>query len=135
MSYAVTTDPRVLSPETLRGSNGPLAVDNRYLDVPESAHHADITELARNVTGSADDPYDQAMALQTWFRDSENFTYTTDVADAVTGDAVWDFLQDRNGYCVQFATSMTVMARTLASPRAWVSDSWPVTERAGTPMW
>ncbi|SDS62927.1 Transglutaminase-like superfamily protein [Paraoerskovia marina] len=116
MSYAVTTDPRVLSPETLRGSNGPLAVDNRYLDVPESAHHADITELARNVTGSADDPYDQAMALQTWFRDSENFTYTTDVADAVTGDAVWDFLQDRNGYCVQFATSMTVMARTLGIP-------------------
>ena len=31
-------------------------------------------------------------------------------------DAVWDFLQSTRGYCVQFATSMTIMARTLGIP-------------------
>ena len=31
-------------------------------------------------------------------------------------DAVWDFLQSTRGYCVQFATSMAIMARTLDIP-------------------
>jgi hypothetical protein len=38
------------------------------------------------------------------------------VDPARSDDAVWDFLGARTGYCVQFATAMTVMARTLDIP-------------------
>src|SRR5690606_31594525 len=58
----------------------------------------------------------QALALQTYFRDISNFRYDTRVPEARTEDAVWDFLTQRTGYCVQFATAMTIMARTLGVP-------------------
>ena len=56
------------------------------------------------------------MALQTYFRATTNFTYDTRVAPSRSDDAVWDFLQSTRGYCVQFATSMAIMARTLDIP-------------------
>ena len=56
------------------------------------------------------------MALQTFFHATSNFTYDTHVAPARSDDAVWDFIQSTHGYCVQFATSMTIMARTLGIP-------------------
>jgi hypothetical protein len=56
------------------------------------------------------------MALQTYFRSGTEFRYDTSVAEAETDDAVWDFLESRRGYCVQFATSMTVMARMVGIP-------------------
>ena len=56
------------------------------------------------------------MALQTYFRATTNFTYDTRVAPSRSDDAVWDFLQSKQGYCVQFATSMAMMARTLGIP-------------------
>ncbi|WP_157457159.1 transglutaminase-like domain-containing protein [Cellulomonas fimi] len=56
------------------------------------------------------------MALQSYFRAATNFTYDTRVAPARSEDAVWDFLQSRRGYCVQFATGMALMARTLDIP-------------------
>ncbi|WNB87551.1 transglutaminase domain-containing protein [Cellulomonas sp. ATA003] len=54
--------------------------------------------------------------MQSWFRSTQNFTYATDVETARSDDAVWDFIGTRTGYCVQFATAMTVMARTLGIP-------------------
>lgn len=115
-TYSFTTTPRALDAESLRASTGGGTVDDRYLDVPDSEYAEQITALAEEITGASSTRYDAAMALQTWFRSTENFTYTTDVAPAVTGDTVWDFLEDRNGYCVQFATSMTIMARSLGIP-------------------
>lgn len=116
MEYTISSESRDLTPEALRAANGVGDVGDRYLEVPESPHVQDIAGLADSVAGDSGSPYDAAVALQTWFRSSKNFTYTTDIANPVTGDPVWDFLQDRNGYCVQFATSMTVMARSLGIP-------------------
>ena len=87
-----------------------------YLQLPDSAHLGDVRALAQQVAGGATTPYDTAMALQTYLRSTTNFTYDTRVAPATTSDAVWDFLQDRRGYCVQFATAMAIMARTLGIP-------------------
>ncbi|MBN9375042.1 MAG: transglutaminase domain-containing protein, partial [Cellulomonas sp.] len=87
-----------------------------YLQLPDSQHLADIRALAKQVVGTAATPYDEAMALQTYLRSTANFTYDTRVPPATTKDAVWDFLQDRRGYCVQFATAMAIMGRTLGIP-------------------
>ncbi|MBD5788105.1 transglutaminase domain-containing protein [Cellulosimicrobium terreum] len=116
MSYSMRTYPRALSADMLRAAGGADPDDPNYLDVPDSAHGQDIRDLTTEVVGSAETRYDQALALQEYFRDTSRFTYSTEVAPGETGDAVWDFLQDRTGYCVQFATSMTMMARTLGIP-------------------
>ena len=86
-----------------------------YLVVPETSHVADITARALEVTERASTPYDQALLLQTYLR-SRPFEYQTSIPDPVTGDPVWDFLESGQGYCVQFATAMTVMARALGIP-------------------
>jgi hypothetical protein len=68
------------------------------------------------VVGQAGTPYDQAVALQRFFRTDGRFTYDERVPPASSTDAVWDFLHQRRGYCVQFATAMAIMARTLGIP-------------------
>ncbi|MET7135222.1 DUF3488 and transglutaminase-like domain-containing protein [Cellulosimicrobium sp. MI9406] len=115
-SYEVTVFPRPLDADALRGASGADPDDPNYLDVPATEHEQDIRDLATSVVDGATTRYDQALALQTYFRDISQFTYSTEVPPGTSGDAVWDFLQDRTGYCVQFATSMTMMARTLGIP-------------------
>jgi len=114
--YSLTVYPRPLDADTLRAASGSDPDDPNYLDVPASAHEQEIRDLAAQVVDGAETRYDQALALQTFFRDTSTFTYSTQVPPGDSGDAVWDFLDHRTGYCVQFATSMTMMARTLGIP-------------------
>ena len=86
------------------------------LTVPRTSKTSEVRQVAEKVTAGATTPYEQAVALQNYFRDSRNFTYDTTVPPAVSDDAVWDFLQGKRGYCVHFATAMTVMARMLGIP-------------------
>lgn len=115
--YAMTVEIPDLTPEMLRSASGDRPGDlDPYLAVPGTDHEADLRALAAEVTEGATTPYDQALALQTYFRDSTRFRYDTTVDAASSDDAVWDFLESRRGYCVQFATAMTVLARTLDIP-------------------
>ena len=90
--------------------------DADYLAVPDSQHIGDVRALAAELTAGATTPYAKAMAIQSFLRSTANFTYDTRVPPATSQDAVWDFLQDRRGYCVQFATAMAIMARTQGIP-------------------
>jgi transglutaminase-like putative cysteine protease len=116
-TYAMTVQVPTLTADELQTATGPLPASIRgYLAVPQTQHADQIRTLAAQITAGAQGPYEQAIALQNYFRDPSRFVYDTQVAPARTDDAVWDFLQNRHGYCVQFATSMTIMARTLGIP-------------------
>lgn len=116
-TYRMTVEVPDLTPELLRGAGTDLPDGtDAYLQVPGTEHEADLRGLAAEITAGATTPYDQALALQTYFRDGTQFRYDTSVEAGTSDDAVWDFLQSRRGYCVQFATSMTVLARTLGIP-------------------
>lgn len=86
------------------------------LNIPKTEHIDQVRALAEEVTADSSSAYAKALALQSFFRDSEEFTYSFDLAAPQTGDASWDFLNDRNGYCVQFSSTMTIMARSLGLP-------------------
>ncbi|MCT2084945.1 DUF3488 and transglutaminase-like domain-containing protein [Microbacterium enclense] len=99
-------------------------------DVP-----AIIGETARSVTADAQSPYDALVALQSWFRSSQ-FRYSLDAPvdagfDGAGMDAVAQFLQERTGYCVHFASAFAVMARTLDMPSRIVVGYLPGT-RSGS---
>ncbi|CAN5359047.1 hypothetical protein BH11ACT1_BH11ACT1_30010 [soil metagenome] len=116
-TYAMTVEIPTLTADDLKAANGrqPAGLEP-YLAVPQTAHTEDIRALATQITADATGPYDQALALQTYFRDTSRFVYDTRVAPARTDDAILDFLTSRHGYCVQFATSMAIMARSLGIP-------------------
>jgi transglutaminase-like putative cysteine protease len=117
LTYAMQVQVPSLSAADLRGAEVGVPEDAElYTAVPATQHRDDIAALAAELTADAQGPYEQALALQTWLRSIANFTYDTRVPPARSSDAVWDFLEDRRGYCVQFATAMAIMARTLDIP-------------------
>ncbi|WP_372594434.1 transglutaminaseTgpA domain-containing protein [Actinotalea sp.] len=116
LAYTVLVAPRDLSADTLRADRpAEVEPDSPLLAVPTS-HGEELNALVASVVGDASTAFDQAIALQSWFRDGRLFTYSVDVAPARSDDAVWDFLEDRTGYCVQYASAMTMMARSLGIP-------------------
>lgn len=117
LTYSMLVQVPTLTKDDLRDAPVGAPPDAElYTQVPATAHAADIAALAAEVTADASTPYQQAVDLQTWLRSVANFTYDTRVPPARSSDAVWDFLQDRRGYCVQFATAMAMMSRTLDIP-------------------
>jgi transglutaminase-like putative cysteine protease len=116
-AYDMVVEVPDLTPALLRSASGDVPEDvQNYLGVPGTEHEDDLRALAAEITAGATTAYDQALALQSYFRDGTRFRYDTSVDSGASDDAVWDFLQSRRGYCVQFATSMTVLARALDIP-------------------
>ncbi len=79
-----------------------------------------IGELAREVTADATNDYDRLIALQRWFRSGE-FEYSLEAPveegfDGNGAEAVAEFLEKRQGYCVHFASAFALMGRTLLMP-------------------
>ncbi len=117
LRYSMLVQVPELTADDLRGAVAGVPQDAAlYTAVPHTDHRDDVARVAAEVTADAAGPYEQALALQTWLRSAANFTYDTRVPPARSQDAVWDFLQDRRGYCVHFATAMTMMARSLDIP-------------------
>jgi transglutaminase-like putative cysteine protease len=76
---------------------------------------ARIPRLAQQITASADNNYDRAIALETYLRTS--FGYTLKLPRTVPHDPLANFLFERKqGHCEYFASSMAVMLRTLGIP-------------------
>lgn len=135
--YEVTSWDLRPSQERLRAAPPPPeAISSTYTDLPDELPDL-VRDLAFRITADADNPYDQAMALQEWFTRADNFTYSLRVQPGDGSSALANFLRDRVGYCEQFASAMAVMARVLGIP-ARVSvgytagtqqedDNWTVT--------
>lgn len=84
---------------------------------------AEIDALTRQVTASATTSYDAAVAIQNWLRGGGGFTYSLQLPDSATDangaqitDPILKFLATKQGYCVQFASAMVMMARAHGIP-------------------
>lgn len=96
--------------------SGSSSVSPVYSEVPTSVDLARLESLAREITQGADGQYESVVAIQNYLRDASVFTYDTSVAPADGGDAVSTFLDDKRGYCVQFATTMVMLSRSIGIP-------------------
>ena len=75
-----------------------------------------VRTTAAEVTKDAVSKYDKAVALQQWFRETGDFTYSTQAPSDGGGDAVAAFLREKQGFCIQYASAMAVMSRALGIP-------------------
>ncbi|GAA2975898.1 transglutaminase-like putative cysteine protease [Microbacterium terrae] len=95
-------------------------------DLPPIVH-----DLALEVTAGAANDYDALVALQRWFRGGEfRYSLQAPVEDGFDGsgaEAVAQFLEQREGYCVHFASAFALMARTLEMPSRIVVGYLPGT--------
>ncbi len=100
------------------GTNG--TVQRADLALPDGMPSI-IAETAQEVTASATTEYDRALALQDYFTTTGGFSYSETAPveqgyDGTGAQIIAQFLQKKAGYCVHFASSMAVMARTLGIP-------------------
>ncbi|WP_194785515.1 transglutaminase family protein [Actinomyces haliotis] len=83
----------------------------------------EVSAQARSVVAAAGagDPASEAIALADWFH-GNGFAYDESAPGSFDGaggspmDTVRAFLRDRSGYCVHYAATFTLMARSLGLP-------------------
>lgn len=123
--YQVTSAVSDASPDRLRqaGTEYPAWVRDRYLQLPEDLP-VRIRDLAAQVTGLYDNPYDKAEALEAFLR---TYTYNQQIAaPPPTADGVDYFLFDvQQGYCDYYASAMAVMLRSVGVPARFVVGYTP----------
>lgn len=113
------------------GEPAPGAVAEATLELPEELPPV-IAETAAQLTAGARTPYDAAVAIQAFLRSSQ-FEYSEEAPveggyDGGGFDVIAQFLEVREGYCIHFASTMTVLAREIGIP-ARISIGYT----AGTP--
>jgi transglutaminase-like putative cysteine protease len=135
LRYTVTSKDIAPSPQQLRQAGAPPAAEEGYLSVP--SQFQPLMRLARHVTAGRTSAYAKAVALQQWFTEPGNFTYSLSATEPRDASALITFLtRTKRGYCQQFAFAMAVMARLLGIPSRVVvgytqgsyrgNDTWAV---------
>lgn len=109
-----------LVPEVLRAASvvppQPEQVFGENLADPTPLTGEELPQLAREITAGTQTPFDSAIALQRWFTSEGGFTYSTQIEGGSDEDALATFLDERVGYCEQFAATMALMARSVGIP-------------------
>jgi transglutaminase-like putative cysteine protease len=110
-----------VSEEELRiaGTDYPEWIQGPYLQLPE-ALPTRVRTLALDLTAAQSNPYDRALAIESYLR---TYEYTLDVTVPPVHQDVADyFLFDlKKGYCDYYATAMVVLARAAGLPARLVT--------------
>jgi transglutaminase-like putative cysteine protease len=112
-TYLVDSEIPGLDAAALSGAVPRAGVDSVYTQDPGLS--PSVAALARRVTQGTTTPFQQAMALQTFFR-GDRFRYDTTVDYRDAEDPVAAFLAEGRGFCQQFASTFALMARSLGLP-------------------
>jgi hypothetical protein len=115
--YSEQTELSEPSATQLRAASGDFRqIDPKYRTLP--VINPRVSALAKAITSGQTTEFDKTRAIYTYFRDaSSGFTYSTQTANAVTGDPLVDFLfYGKTGFCEQYSTAMAVLLRTLGIP-------------------
>jgi len=105
------------------GSSGRADPEVQASSLPEPSIGAQIRSVTDTVTRGTDNSYDAAVAIQEWLRSNGGFTYSLQLIDTAADaqgrpitDPILKFLATKQGYCVQFASAMVMMARAEGIP-------------------
>ena len=119
LEYSFQADLAYFNADRLRSLGDASSEDSLlgpdYVSIPAEADRERFATLAEEVTAGATSRYDQAVALQEYLRDPTRFTYDTAVNPS-GGDSVSVFLDSQKGYCVQFASGLIMLSRSIGIP-------------------
>ena len=108
----VSSAPR-LDTETLAAATSTDVGDPIYTSVPTDLP-AVVETTARQITSGATSTLEAAILVQAWFQDE--FEYSLEIQQGHDNSAIESFLDNRVGYCEQFAGTYAAMMRTLGIP-------------------
>ncbi|NNL70019.1 MAG: transglutaminase domain-containing protein [Acidimicrobiia bacterium] len=109
---------------------------DRYLRLPRDLEDvAAMERLANEITFGLETDYEKALALEHFFRNPDEFTYSINVDPNERNSGLGDWLLNPNspgyriGYCEQFSASMGVLSRLLGIPTRTVLGFTPGEKR------
>ena len=104
-------------------SSGRNTPDVQAATTVDAAIAAQVSAITATVTAGTTSPYAAATAIQKWLRTDGGFNYSLQIPETVldeNGSPITDptlkFLRSKTGYCVQFASTMVMMARAKGIP-------------------
>ena len=103
----------VLDSATLAAATSTAFGDPIYTSVPDDLPTV-VETTARQITAGAANVFEAARLTEDWFQD--NFDYSTEIQPGHDNSAIERFLENRIGYCEQFAGTYAAMMRTLDIP-------------------
>ena len=135
-SYSTTYLEPTLSAAVLREGVDGRAGPDPLPTSPAIAAALRLDPGSARVTEGAQTPFDRATAIQTWLRSTGGFSYTLTLppppeVDGRPADPLSAFLSSKQGYCVQFASAMVMMARASGIPARMAIGFLPGTLQDG----
>jgi transglutaminase-like putative cysteine protease len=118
LHYQVESATPTLTPtaeQIARAASPAPAALRAYTDLPADFPE-DVQATARVITRGLTSAFDKALALRDFFRTNGGFTYDRTVTFGDGESAIQQFLSDRRGFCVQFASAYATMARAVGIP-------------------
>jgi transglutaminase-like putative cysteine protease len=117
--YVVQSSSPRITPELLRSSAPVRGISEEFIRPPNNVPDI-VRSTADTVTKGSGTAYAKAMAIQSYLRSVE-FTYSlqSPVQGGYDGNGLSvlaDFLTQKSGYCIHFASAMAVMARLEGIP-------------------
>lgn len=118
--YAVYSALPSVTSATLSQDNAkPTSISQDFIQLPSNVPDI-VKNTAKTVTAGANGNYSKAMAIQNYLRSSQfSYSLQAPVQGGYDGNGLSvlaDFLQQKSGYCVHFASAMAVMARLEGIP-------------------
>lgn len=117
IAYSVTSATPVFEAAALQSVNQPppSEIAENYLELPAGFSRR-VRDEASRITAGSSTPFERALALEQYFQSGE-FSYSLDVQRGHGGDRLEEFvLEDKVGYCEQFAGAFAAMARSIGLP-------------------
>jgi transglutaminase-like putative cysteine protease len=84
-----------------------------FTAVPQEAR---VSDQVRQLTRGEDTDYDKVRAIYDFFSAENEFTYSLQTERGTSGSDIVDFLENRTGFCEQYAAAMTWMVRAAGIP-------------------
>src|SRR5581483_8729852 len=99
------------------GVSYPPEIGERYLINPGTTVPSSVTELVQQIIRGKHTPYDIARAISDYFTTAANgFVYSLQTAPGDSNSALVNFLDQKKGFCQQFAAAMGIMLRVAGVP-------------------
>ncbi|NLW10989.1 MAG: transglutaminase domain-containing protein, partial [Clostridiaceae bacterium] len=116
--YGIDTSGLDFNAEDIASSVG----DRRYLqlpDLPEYRLNGSLSVLARELTADKKNQYDRAKAIEEYLMNAAEYSLRVEIPPADREFVSW-FLEQKEGYCVYFATALTMLCRSAGIPARYV---------------
>jgi len=104
------------SADQLRGASDVSELSQIYRDNTSVPDNPYVSDLVDELTEGLTSPYEKVLAIHDHFARSNGFSYELSTEDGWSSSAIVNFLENKSGFCQQYAGAMAWMVRQADIP-------------------